>query len=139
MHAITQQVAAELDVLYGLYQLALDYTGKIKPEEEGEVLKWLQTRQRILGKTDIASKNAGALLKVFKTTKNIPANEQALILEKKKMIRDLLTTLRKTEFDLMKKMRTKMDSLRGELADVTRKNQAASAYVNAPRPKLMAA
>ena len=79
------------------------------------------------------------LLKEFKIHKNISASERALIDEKKNMIKDLFTTLRKNEFELLSKMHLRMGSIRSELAGITKKKEASKAYMNAPRPKLMAA
>lgn len=139
MDRLTSRTASELDVLYGLYQLALDYTDKIKPDDENEVSKWLETRQRILGKTDKASKTAAALLKEFAKKTNITASERALIEEKKNMIKDLLPILTKKEYELLNKMHYKMGSIRTELAGMARKQTAAKAYINAPKSKLMVA
>ena len=133
MLPITQQITSEMDVLYGLYQLAIDYTSKIHPEKEVDNVKWLDTRQRILGKTAVVAQNAAELLKDFKTINNVPANERALIEEKKNLINDTLGRMRMKEIDVMKIMSSKMKSLRGELANITQRKKAAHAYITAPR------
>ncbi|MBF0432864.1 MAG: hypothetical protein HQK83_16385 [Fibrobacteria bacterium] len=136
MLPVTTKTARELDVLYGLYQLAVDYTCKISAED-GNAVKWIDTRQRLLGKTSIASKAATALLHLFYTTPNVPSNEKALIDSKKRMVKETLLQMQKAEFDIMKKMALKMKGIRGELAGVTRKSRAAAAYINAPRAKML--
>ena len=139
MDKLASKTASELDILYGLYKLALEYTLKINPENEKELAKWLDTRQRILGKTDVASKSAAKLLAQVKLQKTITPSEQALIAEKKSLIEDLFTTLRKKEFDLLNQLHYRKSKVRTELANLSRKQVASSAYTNAPRPKLMVA
>ncbi|MFC1586338.1 hypothetical protein ACFL5V_12390 [Fibrobacterota bacterium] len=136
MLPITSQIASEMDVLYGLYQLAIDYTRKIEPEKEDGIVKWLDTRQRILSKTATASGSAVRLLKIFQVTYNVPANEKALIEEKRNMVRDIIKKMQRAEYDILKKMHKKMKSLRGELVNINHRNKAAQAYMNAPQPAL---
>ena len=37
MHELTQKITAELDMLYGLYQMAVDLTKRIRPEDEEKI------------------------------------------------------------------------------------------------------
>jgi hypothetical protein len=135
MLPITSQTAAELDVLFGLYQLAIEYTKKME-RDETHLVKWMDTRQRILGKTACASEKAVHLLKTFRITPNIPANEKALIDEKKNMIKEILPLIQQAEYKIMKKMNLRMKAIRSELAGLGRKQQASAAYLKAPRPAM---
>ena len=107
MLPITSQIASEMDVLYGLYKLANDFTRKIEPGKDQEVTKWLDTRQRILSKTAASSKFAAVLLKALEKEQNVPANEKALIEEKKNLVNDAMKNMQRTEYEILKKM--KMD------------------------------
>jgi len=135
MLSITIQVTSEMDVLYGLYQLAIDYTNKLEPEDNTGMIKGLDTRQRLLSRTASSTNIAATLLKKFDSANNIPANEKALVEEKKNLIKDCLLKMRQTESLLMRKMQKKMKNLRGELADITYRRKAAQSYSSAPRAK----
>ncbi len=135
MHTFTSQLSSELDVLFGLYQLALDYTLKIEPDEPDEMTKWIDTRQRILSRTADASGSAIKLSRLFEMTPNVPANERALIDEKRSMIKDVLKRMKKVEHEIMQRMHSKMTALKREMTNVTQRKQAARSYMSAPRPR----
>ena len=136
MHPVTLKLAGELDVLYGLYQLALEYTGKLRSEPAETMDRWLDARQRLLSKTQTASKTASGLMKTFKGLTQVTENERALIREKKALVEDLLHDMQRMENETMRVMRQKMRDIRSELAGVHHKKKAASAYLNAPAAKM---
>ncbi len=133
MQTITKQVISELDVLFGLYQLALDYTDKIEGHSQENVQKGLDVRQRIIGKTAPCAKAAANLLKVFACAQNIPANERALVEEKRQMVKDTVSIMQRKEFGLMTGLAKNMKFIRAELAGINKKQIAAKAYIQAPR------
>ena len=137
MHHLTMKVSTELDILHSLYQLAFDYTLKVKLEKNEEMLKWINIRQRILGKSDKSSKTVEKQLKQFKASNQIPAKERALIEEKKNQIKDLSTSLRKNEFTLLNKLHYKKGALRTEIAQLSRKKTAINAYAKAPKASML--
>jgi hypothetical protein len=131
MQPITRQLISELDLLYGLYQLALDYGQKIKPDDDQATI-WLAARDKILQRTDAASGETVRLLKQFELHHNIPANEKALVEEKRFLIADLGIKMNVADNKILKSMLVKMSQIRHELADQIERKNAIKAYIQAP-------
>ena len=131
MHPITRQLISELDLLYGLYQLALDYGQKIKPDDDQADI-WLTARDKILQRTDTASGETIRLLKQFELQPNIPANEKALVEEKRFLIADLGIKMNAADNKILKTMLIKMSQIRHELANQIERKNVIKAYIQAP-------
>lgn len=139
MHALTQKVVAELDVLYGLYQMAADVTRKIVPDDEAKIQKVLDARQKILDHTGRASEALAGLLRELRAERLIPANERALVEEKRNLLLDAGTRIQAIDHQMIRQMQAKMAEIRKELAVQTERKNAAKAYIQAPHPQMMAA
>jgi hypothetical protein len=139
MHALTQKIIAELDVLYGLYQMAADVTKKIAPEDEVRIRKVLDAREKILGHTARASEALSALLKEFQAERLIPANERALVEEKRNLLLDAGARIQAIDHQMIRQMQSKMAEIRKELAEYTERKNAAKAYLKAPHRQMILA
>jgi hypothetical protein len=139
MHALTQQVVAELDVLYGLYQMAGDVTRKLAPEDEAKIQKVLDARQRILDHTARASEALSASLKRFQAERVIPSNERALVDEKRNLLLDAGARIQAIDHQMIRQMQAKMAEIRKDLASQTERKNAARAYLQAPHAQALAA
>lgn len=139
MHVLTQQVVAELDVLYGLYQMAADVTRKLAPEDEAKIQKVLDARQRILDHTSRASEALSASLKRFQAERVIPSNERALVDEKRNLLLDAGARIQAIDHQMIRQMQAKMAEIRKDLASQTERKNAAKAYLQAPQPQMLAA
>ncbi len=132
MHALTHKIVAELDLLYGLYQLALDYTRKMQPENEDGLTRWLDARQKILNRTEASSHEAAQLLQVFDIERQVPSNERALVEEKRNMIHDVIQQIHHADNFVLKAMHSKLSEVRRELANHNERKNAIKAYIRAP-------
>lgn len=133
MHSLTVQIVAELDQLYGLYQLAVDLSKRIKPDEEELTARVIEARQKILDRTSEGSKAAASLLKAFREERIIPANEKALVEEKRNLIADIAGKMQAADGQVMRQMQVKLAAIRREMAGQTEKKNAMRAYINAPQ------
>jgi hypothetical protein len=136
MHALTQQIISELDVLYGLYQMAVDLAKRIQPADEALTQRVLDARKKILDHTAKSSKEVVALLKAFQAEKFIPSNEKALVDEKRSLVLDLGVKMQMADNQMVRIMQAKMQAIRAELADHTERKNGIKAYIQASRPKL---
>jgi len=132
MQTATQSVTRQLDMLYGLYELALDLCKSITPTDDDGTIKRIKERERLLLRTSQISEVAQVELKTFSAIPGIPANERALVEEKRQMILDVLARISQAEHQTMKAMHATMVSVRHELMQHTEKSHAISAYRNAP-------
>lgn len=137
MHSLTQKIVAELDMLYGLYQMAVDLTKRIQPEDEGKTRRVLDARQKILDHTDKGSKELAELLEAFRNERLIPSNEAALVEEKRNLILDVTARIQAVDHQMIRQMQAKMSEIRKELASQTERKNAVKAYIRAPRPSLI--
>lgn len=137
MHPLTTQIVSELDLLYGLYQLAVDLSRRIKPDEEETTSRIIEARQKILDRTAVTSREATALLKAFREEKMMPANETALVEEKRSLILDMAAKMQAADNQVMRAMQMKLGSIRRELASQTEKKNAMKAYINAPQAGML--
>lgn len=133
MHPLTVKIISELDLLFGLYQLAVDLSKRIKPEDEENTLRVIEARQKILDRTAVTSKEAASLLKAFREERMMPANEKALVEEKRSLILDIAGKMQAADNQVMRAMQTKLGSIRRELAAQTEKRNAMRAYIKAPQ------
>ncbi len=136
MHPLTQQIITELDVLYGLYQMAVDLAKRINPGDEELTDRVLDARRKILDHTDESSKQVVALLKTFQEEKWIPSNEKALVDEKRSLVLDLGLKMQMADNQVVRLIQSKMQSVRAELADQTVRKNGIKAYIQAPRAML---
>ena len=136
MHPLTQQIITELDVLYGLYQMAVDLAKRINPGDEELTDRVLDARRKILEHTDESSKQVVALLKSFQEEKWIPSNEKALVDEKRSLVLDLGLKMQMADNQVVRLIQSKMQSVRAELADQTVRKNGIKAYIQAPRAML---
>ncbi len=137
MHPLTQKIVAELDMLYGLYQMAVDLTKRIQPQDEDKTRRVLDARQKILDHTDKGSKELTELLKAFRAERLIPSNEMALVEEKRNLILDVTARIQAVDHQMIRQMQAKMTEIRKELAAQTERKNAVKAYIKAPRPRMM--
>lgn len=137
MHPLTQKIVAELDMLYGLYQMAVDLTKRIRPEDEAKTQRVLEARQKVLDQTDRVSKELAGLLQAFKAERMIPSNETALVEEKRNLILDVGARIQAVDHQMIRQMQAKMAELRKELAGHTERMHAMRAYIRAPRPRML--
>ncbi len=136
MHALTHQIVAELDVLYGLYQMAADVTRKIVPADEAKTERVLEARQKILDHTSRSSTTLTGLLKDYQGEKLIPSNERALVEEKRNLVLDAGARIQAVDHQMVRQMQAKMAEIRKELAEHTERKNAAKAYILAPQPHM---
>lgn len=134
MHQTTQTVVAELDVLYGLYQMAVDLSKRIQPADDVTTGRVLEARKKILDHTAHASQEVVAMLKAFQAEKFIPANEKALVEEKRSLVLDMGIKMQAVDNQMVRLMQTRMQSLRAELADQTERKNGIKAYIQSPKP-----
>jgi len=139
MHALTYKIIAEIDVLYGLYQMAADVTRKIDPEDEARIRKVIEARQKILDHTGRASQALAGLLKELQSERVIPANERALVEEKRNLLLDAGARIQAIDHQMVRQMQSKMAEIRKQLATFTERKNAAKAYIRAPHKQMIAA
>jgi hypothetical protein len=133
MHSLTTRIVSELDQLYGLYQLAVDLAKRLEPGDDNQTFRVIEARNRILDKTAAGSREAVALLRAFREEKLIPANERALVEEKRNVILDMGVKMQAVDNQVIRAMQTRLAGVRKELAGATERKNAMKAYVNAPR------
>ena len=136
MHPLTHQLVSELDMLYGLYQMAVDLTKRIRADDEATTQRVLDARQKVLDHTDQASRELAGLLKAFRAEKLIPSNETALVEEKRNLILDVGARIQAVDHQMIRQMQAKMAEIRKELAGQTERKNAVKAYLKAPQPQL---
>jgi SMC interacting uncharacterized protein involved in chromosome segregation len=136
MHALTQQITTELDVLYGLYEMAMDLSKRIQPDDEELTGRLLDARKKILNHTAESSAQLVTLLKSFQGEKWIPSNEKALVEEKRNLVQDLGLKMQATDNQMVRQLLAKMQSVRTELADQTERKNGIKAYIQTSRPML---
>ena len=139
MHALTYKIIAEIDVLYGLYQMAADVTRKIDPEDEARIQKVIEAREKILDHTGRASQALAGLLKELQSERVIPANERALVEEKRNLLLDAGARIQAIDHQMVRQMQSKMAEIRKQLATFTERKNAAKAYLRAPHKQMIAA
>ena len=133
MLALTHKLVAELDLLYGLYHLAVDLARRIQPEDEALTERVLEARAKLLDRTGAASEEVKKLLREFAEEKLVPANEKALVEEKRKLILDLGTRIQAADHQVIRAMQGKLAGIRKELAGQTERRNAIRAYIQAPQ------
>lgn len=138
MNPLTTRLISELDLLYGLYQLATDLSRRIRPDDEENTLRVIEARQKILDRSAAASKEAAALLKAFREERMMPANETALVEEKRSLILDIAAKMQAADNQVMRAMQVKLGSIRRELAGQTERRNAMKAYITAPQAQMLA-
>ncbi|MDB5106635.1 MAG: hypothetical protein JWP91_4324 [Fibrobacteres bacterium] len=136
MHPLTQKIVAELDMLYGLYQMAVDLTKRIRPEDEAKTQRVLEARQKVLDHTTKASEDLVDLFKAFQAERLIPSNEKALVEEKRNLIQDVGARIQAADHHMIRQMQAKMAEIRKQLAEHTERKNAMKAYIKAPQPQL---
>jgi hypothetical protein len=139
MHALTYKIIAEIDVLYGLYQMAAEVTRKIDPEDEARIQKVIEAREKILDHTGRASQALAGLLKELQSERVIPANERALVEEKRNLLLDAGARMQAIDHQMVRQMQSKMAEIRKQLATFTERKNAAKAYIRAPHKQMIAA
>jgi hypothetical protein len=139
MHALTQKITAEMDVLYGLYQMAADVSRKILPEDEARIQKVIEAREKILGHTAQASQTLSRLLTEFQAERVIPSNERALVEEKRNLLMDAGARIQAIDHQMIRQMQGKMAEIRKQLATYTERKNAAKAYIRAPHKQMIPA
>lgn len=137
MHPLTTRLVSELDQLFGLYQLAVDLSRRIKPDDEALTAKVIEARQKILDRTAGASSQASELLKAFREERLIPENEKALVEEKRNLILDVSSRMQAADGQVMRAMQAKLASIRKELAGQTERKNAVRAYITAPQSTML--
>lgn len=119
-------------MLYSLYELALDMCKTLPLDDADAMNKRLHERQRLLRKTEAIAEEAQKSLADYEALRSLPANEKALISEKRQMILDLLGRMCDVENTMLKAMHTRMVGLRRELMGVNGRQKAIHAYRAAP-------
>jgi hypothetical protein len=132
MHSLTTRIVAELDLLYGLYELAVDLAKRLEPGDETQTFRVLEARNKILDKTAASSKEVVGLLKSFREEKLVPANERALVEEKRNLILDLGVKMQAVDNQVIRAMQAKLAGIRKDLAGQTERKNAIKAYITAP-------
>ncbi len=136
MHVLTQKITTELDMLYGLYQMAVDLTKRIRPDDEDKTQRVLEARQKILDHTTRSSEELVGLFEAFHAERLIPSNEKALVEEKRNLIQDVGARIQAADHHMIRQMQAKMSEIRRDLADATERKNAVKAYIKAPRSHL---
>jgi hypothetical protein len=131
MHLATTELARQLDMLYGLYTLALDLCQSISMEEPELMNKRLIERQRLVRKTETIALEAQVALRKYETL-SVPANEKALISEKRQMILDILGRTCDAENAVLRSMYQRMVVVRQELVRMDTSKRAIAAYQKTP-------
>jgi len=137
MNPSTHKLVAELDVLYGLYQMAVDLTKRIAPDDEDKTRRVLEARQKILDHTASAAGEVSALLDAFRAEKLIPSNERALVDEKRNLILDMGARMQAADHQMLRQMHAKLSDIRRELAGQTERKNALKAYIQAPQAQML--
>ncbi len=132
MLPITERVITELDVLYGLYLLALDESNRLVPDDDESIVRTLESRDKILTRTEAAASEALKWMQAMDEEKNIPVNELALIAEKRRMILDVVGKITRTDSLVLREMHSRLGALRRELARHGERRNAIHAYITAP-------
>lgn len=136
MHELTQNVVTELDVLYGLYQMATDLSKRITPGDDELNTRLLDARKKILDHTAQASTQVAGMLTAFQTEKFIPPNEKALVEEKRSLVLDVGLKMQTIDNQMVRLMHSRMQAIRSELADQTERKNGIKAYIQAPKALL---
>lgn len=131
MHFATTDLARQLDMLYGLYQLALDLCQSISMDEPELLNKRLIERQRLVRKTESIALEAQTALRDYEGLA-VPANEKALIAEKRQMILDILGRTCDVENTVLRAMHSRMVLVRHELVGMDTNKRAIAAYQKTP-------
>lgn len=132
MHPATLSVGRQLDMLFGLYQIALDLCCGIDVDDTELLQRRITERQRLVRKTEVIVEEAQVALRAFEALPGLPSNEQALISEKRQLILDLLTRNTEAEHALLKAMHARMVGVRKELVGFDGRQRAIQAYGRAP-------
>ena len=67
----------------------------------------------------------------------MPANEKALVEEKRSLILDVAAKMQAADNQVMRAMQIRLASIRRELAGQTEKKNAMKAYINAPQAEML--
>lgn len=137
MNPLTHRIVTELDVLYGLYQMAVDLTKRIVAEDEEKTQRVLEARQKILEHTGAAAKQVVDLMKAFQAEKIIPSNEKALVDEKRSLILDMGARMQAADHQMFRQMQAKLSEIRKELAAQTERKNVLKAYIQAPKSQML--
>ncbi len=132
MLPLTERLVGELDMLYGLYLLAMDHVRQLDAEDEEASARILDAREKVLERTTQAAAAATRLLRAFEVERNIPAGERALVEEKRRMIQDVMTRLQQADSQVLRAMHSRFSALRRELARHTERRDVIRAYITAP-------
>ncbi len=136
MHPITQQIVTELDVLYGLYQMAVDINKRVLHGDDEVADRVLEARAKILEKSGSVSQEVISMLKSFQAEKWIPSNEKALVEEKRSLVLDMGIKIQAADNQVVRFMQSKLQTVRAELAEQTERKNVIKAYIQAPQPYL---
>ncbi len=134
LHPTTQKIVAELDQLYGLYDMAIDLAKRIQPDDESQTERVLEARKKILDHTEKAGQELNFLLKGYVAERFIPQNEKALVEEKRNLLMDLGLKMQASDNLTARRLLAKMAKIRSELAGQTERKNAIRAYIRAPKP-----
>jgi hypothetical protein len=132
MHPITVKLSASLDLLYGLYLLALDHVATADADDDEGLTGLLNARDSLIARTTTSAAEAQKHFSVFDHETRVPAAERALIEEKRRMIQDVTAKLQRADHQLLRAMHNRMGVLRKELAGQQERKQAIKAYITAP-------
>lgn len=132
MHPVTEKLSGSLDLLYGLYLLALDHVAAADAEDDEALVGLLEARDGLVARTTAAAEEARKLFPSFDAEKRVPASERALVEEKRRMIHDVTAKLQRADHQLLRAMHARMGVLRKELAGQQERKQAIKAYITAP-------
>lgn len=133
MHELTQNVVTELDVLYGLYQMATDLSKRIAPHDDDLNNRLLDARKKILDHTSQTSAQVALMLTAFQAEKFIPPNEKALVEEKRSLVLDVGLKMQTIDNQMVRLMQSRMQAIRSELAEHTDRKNGIKAYIQAPK------
>ncbi len=132
MHPVTEKLSGSLDLLYGLYLLALDHVAAADAEDDEALIGLLEARDGLVARTTAAAEEARKLFPSFDAETRVPASERALVEEKRRMIHDVTAKLQRADHQLLRAMHARMGVLRKELAGQQERKHAIRAYITAP-------
>jgi len=136
MHELTQNVVTELDVLYGLYQMAADLSKRMNVGDDELNTRLIDARKKILEHTAKSSQEVVNMLSAFHAQKFIPQNEKALVDEKRNLVLDVGLKMQTVDNQMVRLMHARMQAIRAELADHTERKNGIKAYIQAPKAYL---
>ena len=135
MQQVVKNMSEKMDGLYSLYELVIELGNEIMNGNNDDVVKHTDHRHRVLNKTNSISKECREELKAICEDNNIPSNEKAFLLEKRKRISDLSPKMSSQNQLLTKNISERMSAIRDEILSFQKRKQAISAYITAPQAK----